>query len=261
MDTNLDIGTSRLKDFLDFISSEKKVNQWIDEKNNQRETIRQKKGKKSKKENLILNSDPEIDLKKALVGLLKPAIIVDGQHRVNGAACTETEKPIEFTVCAVPEASWVEQVYQFVVINKLGKPISGEFLTSIVSTSLKNSEINEICELFEDIGIGLEDTFLMRDINFNESSPFYNMVEQPGISENKKDMIPTKGIIKVAKRWYNLTAGRKPEWKKTFRDGIPGKTVEEKLIIGDTKVTGQNTFLLSGVLLKKNIKRRNLGKF
>jgi len=57
-----------------------------------------------------LYSEEERKLLETLTELLKPAMLVDGQHRVYGAH--SLEMGIAFTVCALSNASWEEQVFQ-----------------------------------------------------------------------------------------------------------------------------------------------------
>src|SRR5690606_1455785 len=59
--------------------------------------------------------DHEEDLRE----LAKPATVIDGQHRVLGAAACEKE--ITFAVTAILDCPWREQVFQFTVINYTAK--------------------------------------------------------------------------------------------------------------------------------------------
>ena len=43
-------------------------------------------------------------------------LVVDGQHRLYGAAHATND--IQLPVVAIPNSPWMEQIYQFVVINK-----------------------------------------------------------------------------------------------------------------------------------------------
>lgn len=86
---------------------------------------------------------PEGDqLREVLYSLLRPAIIVDGQHRVFGGA--HADGGMLFAVCAMVNSSWAESVYQFVVINQKAKPIKPAFLSTIVATSLNDEEMASV---------------------------------------------------------------------------------------------------------------------
>lgn len=225
---DLDIGTSSLTKFFNFLSSDSEVEKWIKEQNQKFEVISKKKNK-SKKDKEFLLSKPESRLIGLLKSLLRPAVIVDGQHRISGAN-EATCDPIQFTICALDNADWVEQVFQFVVINKKGRPISSDFLTSIVNTSLQNDEIKAIKPRLEKVGIELTDANLMKFINFDKRSPFFQMIEQPGITPNNIEKLSSKGMIKIAKRWYNLTSGKnQKQWKDLFGNNIKGKTISDKI--------------------------------
>jgi hypothetical protein len=225
---DLDIGTSSLTKFYNFLSSDTEVQKWLVAQNSKYEQIENKKNK-SKKDKEFLIGKPETRLINLLKSLLRPAVIVDGQHRVTGANEASCD-PIHFTICALHEANWVEQVFQFVVINKKGRPISSDFLTSIVNTSLQNEEIKVIKPRLEKVGIELTDANLMKFINFDPSSPFHQMIEQPGITANNIDKLSSKGMIKLAKRWFNLTSGKnQSQWKELFSAGIKGKNLGIKI--------------------------------
>ncbi len=235
-DSSLDIGNSRLREFYDFLCDRESIRQWLEEQENKKSKIvARKKAKKrlSKTEKEFIEIAPEIRLKRVLISLLRPAMIVDGQHRVMGAAEATTEKELEFTVCAIPDADWVEQVFQFVIINKLAKPISSGFLTSILNTSLKNSEIEEITPRLESVNIDLADSRLMKEIQHVENSPFYQMVAQPGLmaAGDAIGKLSDKGMLRIARFWYNMASGNtgKPEWVKCFREGVPGSRVPDKI--------------------------------
>src|SRR5262249_42953995 len=136
----------------------------------------------------------------------KPAMIVDGQHRIFGAY-ESSNGPISFNVCAIRDSDWVEQVFQFVVLNKLAKPISSSFLTGLLNTSLTNAELKEIEPRLETVGIKNTDRLLMKYVNFVEESPFHDMVAQPGdmAGIDNQGKLSDKGMLRVAKRWYGLS--------------------------------------------------------
>lgn len=117
----------------------------------------------------------EHELREVLYSFLKPGIIVDGQHRVFGAALADEK--LLLSVCAIPEASWAESVYQFVVINQKAKPIKPAFLSSIIATSLNSSEIEAVYERLETSKIDVGRAELMERINTDANSPFRGMID------------------------------------------------------------------------------------
>jgi hypothetical protein len=119
--------------------------------------------------------EDEEKLREVLYSLLKPAIIVDGQHRVYGAAAyTESMK---FAVNAIPDADWLEQVFQFVVINQKAKPIEPAFLHSIIATSLTDDEIGKLYKRLRKSGVDVEKAQFMNRINTDHDSPFKGMID------------------------------------------------------------------------------------
>jgi len=194
---DLDVGFSKLKSFYEFISSKEDVDAWIEREN-------KKINKNGSKQNDIQES-PEDRLRYTLMSLIKPAMIVDGQHRINGANVCD-KQPIIFSVCAIKDATWVEQVFQFVVLNKMSKPISKDFLTELLNTSLTNDEIGDIDERLQTIGIHNSDRRIQAAINYDKDSPFYDMLaeanEFSGVDRSGK--LSQQGMLKLAKRWRKI---------------------------------------------------------
>jgi hypothetical protein len=200
----IDVGQSKLRAFYDFLNTPEKVAEWLDSENARYADIKARKPRSRAEREFVLTT-PEQRLKLSLVSLLKPAMIVDGQHRVWGAY-QATNGPITFNVCAIKDADWIEQVFQFVVLNKLARPISSSFLTALLNTSLTNEELKAIEPRFETVGIRNTDRVLMKYVNFDNRSPFFEMVSQPGdmAGVDNQGRLSDKGMLRVAKRWYNL---------------------------------------------------------
>lgn len=214
---DLDIGESRLREFYDFVRQRDKIKSWLDEQQSKFDELKKKK-KKKKKDRIFLKETPEQRLKSLLVSLLKPAMIVDGQHRVAGASQASTVEDVVFSVCALQDANWVEQVFQFVVLNKLAKPISSDFLTGLLNTSLTNSEIKDIEPRLERIGIRNTDRIIMKHVNYDPESPFHDMVAPAGevVGASKGGRLSGRGMIRIAKRWRSLGSLTPKKRKKEF---------------------------------------------
>ena len=158
--------------------------------------------------------EDEQKFRQVLFSILKPAIIVDGQHRVYGAAALD--ETMNFSVCAIPEADWLEQVFQFVVINQKAKPIDSAFLHAIIATSLTDEEISELYDRLKRSGVDVEKAQYMNKINVDVKSPFRQMIDFdiegapgflkfPGMSRLARDFmkIPKShpGLTKTGGRW------------------------------------------------------------
>ena len=221
----LDVGRSKLRDFVNFIGSDEAVGKWLESENARHEALK-KKAKLTKAQRVQLLTTPEQRLKSLLVSLLRPATIVDGQHRVWGAYHSD-ESPILFSVCAIKDISWIEQVFQFVVLNKLAKPISKSFLTGLLNTSLTNSEVTEIEKKLEDIGIKNTDRKIMKYLNHDKRSPFADMIAEAGeiAGVDNRGKLSDKGMLRLAKRWKNVA--RPSTEISMFKRAIKAKTTTE----------------------------------
>jgi hypothetical protein len=207
-DSGLDVGHSKLKAFYEFINNRDNRTSWLNDQNEKYETIKAK-ATRNAKENEFIQFTPEQRLKSALTSLLRPAMIVDGQHRVSGAY--ESPNDIQYAVCAIRDANWVEQVFQFVVLNKLAKPISSDFLTALLNTSLTNKELDDIVGRLETVGIKDDDRVLMKYLNFDVRSPFYQMVAEAGevVGVDNKGKLSARGMLRLAKRWIAISRNKK----------------------------------------------------
>ncbi|MBW4504761.1 MAG: hypothetical protein KME57_35750 [Scytonema hyalinum WJT4-NPBG1] len=200
-DEEIDVGQSKLRSFYEFIADDQKVSEWIQSENAKISLVKAK-GILSQSEKEYVLFTPEEKLKGTLKSLLRPAMIVDGQHRVNGANESDKDQVV-FTVCAIKDADWVEQVFQFVVLNKMARPISKDFLTELLNTSLTNSEISEIDKKLDSIGIRNSDRIIHKYINHDPRSPFTGMVAEASEASGfeKSGKLSQQGMLTVAKRW------------------------------------------------------------
>jgi hypothetical protein len=123
----------------------------------------------------IVGWPEERQLREILYSILKPAIIVDGQHRVFGAAGADSGMLL--AVCGIPDSSWVENVYQFVVINQKAKPIKPAFLSSIIATSLSSEEIQMVFDRLRTSGVDVGRAEIMERVNTDPASPFAGLID------------------------------------------------------------------------------------
>jgi hypothetical protein len=139
-------------------------------------------------------------LREILYSMLKPAIIVDGQHRVFGGAVADER--MLFAVCAIPEASWAESVFQFVVINQKAKPIKPAFLSSIVATSLSTDEIASVYTRLRTSKVDVERADVMNRINSDPTSPFYDMIDFE--VEGSPGFLHFPGMARLVREFQNI---------------------------------------------------------
>lgn len=229
-DSELDVGQSKLRAFYDFISNAAAVDAWKSEQAKKIDAIKAKKTL-SKAEREFVAFTPEERIRATLTSLTRPAMIVDGQHRVNGA--NESDKDgIVFTVCAIEDADWVEQVFQFVVLNRMAKPISRDFLTELLNTSLTNKEIDEIDKRLEIIGIRNADRRIHKYINHDPRSPFAGLIAEAGevAGVDTSGKLSQQGMLALAKRWRSISLqGHTKEMNSFLRYlGVSGLTDARK---------------------------------
>lgn len=130
--------------------------------------------------------------------LAKPATIIDGQHRVLGAA--SLERMIPFAVCVLVDCSWPEQVFQFTVVNYTSSRIPDSFITANAALSLTEDELRGLQTRLVQAGVKVVEYELMRVVNFDSQSPFFNLVN---LAEKKDPAkIGYKTMVRVAKAWY-----------------------------------------------------------
>lgn len=121
-----------------------------------------------------IREDEAVELVQSLEAVSRPAVVVDGQHRLWGAAKAKQE--IWLPVVALPNANWTEQIYQFIVINDKAKPIEQSQLTDIFGSSLTRREQTIIREDLQRANVEVESRIAAVIANRDPSSPFYNMV-------------------------------------------------------------------------------------
>lgn len=125
--------------------------------------------------NRLIEWPEEELLRETLYSVLKPAVIVDGQHRVFGASTIDQNMLL--SVSAMPESTWSDSVFQFVVINQKAKPIKPAFLSAIVATSLSAAEIDAVYSRLQASKIDVERAQEMERVNTDPLSPFKGMID------------------------------------------------------------------------------------
>lgn len=111
----------------------------------------------------------------SLESLCRPALVVDGQHRLFGAASCDNE--VWLPVVAIPNCPWTEQIYQFVVINEKAKPIETSLLTDIFGSSLTQGEQSSLRKQLDRSKVDVEERIAAVIASREQASPFFNMVK------------------------------------------------------------------------------------
>jgi hypothetical protein len=114
------------------------------------------------------------DLITAMEALCRPAIVVDGQHRLWGAAATPAD--ISLPVVAITHSQWTDQIYQFVVINEKAQKVDSELLSDIFASSLTPTEQDTMRADFGRVKVDIEQRIAGVLAGRKPESPFYQMV-------------------------------------------------------------------------------------
>lgn len=135
----------------------------------------------------------------AILDMAKPATIIDGQHRVLGAALCERNIP--FGVCVLMDCPWPEQVFQFTVVNYSAKGIPDQFITANAALSLTQEELGDLQARLTQARVKVVEYDLMRVVQFDPESAFYEMINLTESRDGSK--IGYKTMVRVAKEWYS----------------------------------------------------------
>ena len=193
-DEELDFGVSVIDELIDLLSDEN----WVEDENNH-DFIRH---------------------------LGKPALVIDGQHRLLGA--DEVVGDIPFSFVALVDASWAEMVFQFCVINHTAVPVKSDVITTNAALSLTKQELESLGERLA--AAGFQDTKLdiMNRCYLSEGAPFENRVKMTHLSpQQNAGRMGKAGIDKLAKPWRKGSGTFLTEMKKQVYDG-EGLTAKQR---------------------------------
>ena len=176
--------------------------------------------------------------KEALLSYLRPAVLVDGQHRLRGALAAAQQKlndptiqsevddriedgessdaieseillresrllPISLLMSPDPE----EQVFQFVVVNQKATPIARALLGTIVSTTLSPDELDNVANRLKNAGIEVEESQSITYLALHHDSPFCNLVER-GLTGDSSTLLQWNVFASLIRIFRTLTGGR-----------------------------------------------------
>ena len=163
-----------------------------------------------------------------LESLTRPVVLVDGQHRLQGAlaavslrkdtdevrgrliqlleengddetlaeAAFARESSRVLPVSLMLNPSPAEHVFQFVVVNQKATPMSSALLGTIVSTSLSTEELEPIRVRLQSAGIEVEGSQAIAYMTRSPQSPFYNLVAT-GVTGDRPYALPWSVLGKL----------------------------------------------------------------
>ena len=176
--------------------------------------------------------------KDALLSYLRPVVLVDGQHRLQGALAAARERLNDSVIQSevetkitkgkassdveaeiiLREARWLpvsllmstdpeEQVFQFVVVNQKAMPIGRALLGTIVSTTLSKDELGKVAIRLKEAGIQVEESEAITYLARHPKSPFYNRVER-GMAGNAKNVLQWNVFASLVGIFRHLRGGK-----------------------------------------------------
>ena len=129
----------------------------------------------------------------------KPALIVDGQHRIYGLAAAEPEDaPI--IVVALVDADYQEQAFQFIVINNKATRVPSENVKAIIADF--DEEALRVRLLRSGVRYGDSSPILI-EVDELEESPFRALLDWPRNREGKR-LVPLTAIEQSVRYWHTL---------------------------------------------------------
>lgn len=146
----------------------------------------------------------------------RPALIVDGQHRLYGMALVD--EPLPLLVAAILDATSVEQAFQFIVINSKAVKVQIDNVKSIIASF----DENDLTKRLATARINYKETpGTLMEIDTREDSPFRGLLDWPTNTTGPRLVKPT--TIETCLRYIRSTF-------PSLRDGDDEDTVRELLI-------------------------------
>lgn len=204
--------------------------------------------------------------REVLEAYLRPVVLVDGQHRLQGAL-TAAEAAVEedraafdaglqriadgeidadnlqhslllaksrkLPVSLLMDPSSAEHVFQFVVVNQKATPVPKALLATIISTSLAPEELKNIKERLEAADLKLESSQAVSSLARNPASPFADRVAR-GFDEDSSAKLPWSVLVTLADVFRNLQGAKyyhdsSLDHARIWRE----KRLEESAIVAD----------------------------
>ena len=152
-------------------------------------------------EGMDANKNDLRELIRSLQSVSRPGIIVDGQHRTVGAheLCEkDSSKEVFLPVVAIPNCGWLDQVYQFIVINEKAQKVESGMLNDILTSSISPFEQDKFRGDLARINVDIEKRIQTVLTGRDPDSPFYNMVklDLPDPPDEVADAYISQGTIK-----------------------------------------------------------------
>ena len=134
---------------------------------------------------------------------MRGSLRISGDIDVEITAREARRLPVSLLMSTDPE----EQVVQFLVANHKPRPMGRAFLSTVVSTTLSNSEKARVAVRLKDGGIEVEEYQAVAYVAQHPQSPFRNRVE-PGMVGDAKDLLEWDVLASLVRVFRHLKGGR-----------------------------------------------------
>jgi hypothetical protein len=141
------------------------------------------------------------DFRASIADYVKPAFVIDGQHRITAGA--KFGKGLPFLICGLFDASWPEQVFQFTVVNLKPKRIPPALITSIAALSLSRGEQEQVSTRLQSAGVKMLEVDVMSLVAYDDESPFCDLVAMAvGSRKSESDRLGYGSMKRIAMVWH-----------------------------------------------------------
>lgn len=135
--------------------------------------------------------------------MLMPALVIDGQHRLFGAAAVEEDIPL--LVCSLIKPDWKEQVFQFTVINDKAQGIPKPFITSLAGMSLTSTELQQLRDRLVQAKVQLWEVEVMQRLGYDPASAFFQRIDfqvSGGKAKGSSRGLGYQTMKRVGRAWW-----------------------------------------------------------
>lgn len=163
------------------------------------------------KEYDALDSTRKDEMDEFVRTMMRPGLIMDGQHRIFGAKDAH-DGSIVLPLVLVPGLDVSEQVFNFYVLNNKAKPLDKRQLRSIIATSLTAGEIARLYERFSSSGLRADEAQWTYRVHTDPASPFAGLIslkltdDEAPIDDNIMDQLVSR-FIKMPRTYNPLKKG------------------------------------------------------
>ncbi len=144
------------------------------------------------------------NFRRAMGDYVKPAFLIDGQHRV-AAAAKLGDNGLPFIVCGLYDPPWEEQVFQFTVVNLKPKRIPPALITAIAGLSLTREESDQVELRLSQAGVRMDEVTIMSLIAYDDASPFCDLVDMAVQGSGSGKLLGYGAMKRIAKVWYRAS--------------------------------------------------------